>query len=330
MNTNPDADRRRFALRSLALASSGLLPLASRATATWPNRPVRLVVGFPGGSTPDMVARTLADPLAQMLGQPVIVENKPGASGNIAADQVAKATDGHTLGIFINGNLTSARLLNSKLPYDPARDFSYLSLLTTAPMVLVAPGNAPGGAAFFAEAVRQGERWNYGSVGHGTVAHLGIELLKTRVPGLKAVHVPYNGNPAVVTALIRGQLQMALMAPGAAIPQAKVGKLRVIGLTTSGRSALAPEVQPLSAAGVQDFNLEVWNALIGPASLPTQAQEKIVQALGPVLKSGAVRQRLFQQGWHVVGLSPEGLKQRVQQETLLLGDIIRKQNIRLE
>ncbi len=218
--------RRLFTLAATALAATSLAaPLAARAQA-WPAHPVKLVVGFPGGSTPDMVARAISEPLAQALGQPVIVENKPGASGNIAADYVAKATDGLTLGIVINGNLTSSKMLYSKLPYDPGKDFSYISLLTTAPLILVAPTSEPAGAAFFAEAKQQGDKWNYGSVGAGSVAHLGMELLKSKVPGLKPLHVPYNGNPAVVTGLIGGQVQMALMPPGVAMPQVKGGKLR--------------------------------------------------------------------------------------------------------
>ncbi|MCB2024511.1 MAG: tripartite tricarboxylate transporter substrate binding protein [Ottowia sp.] len=321
--------RRLFTLAATALAATSLAaPLAARAQA-WPAHPVKLVVGFPGGSTPDMVARAISEPLAQALGQPVIVENKPGASGNIAADYVAKATDGLTLGIVINGNLTSSKMLYSKLPYDPAKDFSYISLLTTAPLILVAPTSEPAGAAFFAEAKQQGDKWNYGSVGAGSVAHLGMELLKSKVPGLKPVHVPYNGNPAVVTGLIGGQVQMALMPPGVAMPQVKGGKLRAIGVTSSGKSALVPELPPLSQEGVKDFNLEVWTALVGPASLPRAVQDKLATVVGQIMKTPEVRQRLFNAGWQAVGTSPEGLKRRVEQETALLGGIIRAQNIKL-
>ncbi|HPK33881.1 MAG TPA: tripartite tricarboxylate transporter substrate binding protein [Ottowia sp.] len=321
--------RRLFTLAATALAATSLAaPLAARAQA-WPAHPVKLVVGFPGGSTPDMVARAISEPLAQALGQPVIVENKPGASGNIAADYVAKATDGLTLGIVINGNLTSSKMLYSKLPYDPAKDFSYISLLTTAPLILVAPTSEPAGAAFFAEAKQQGDKWNYGSVGAGSVAHLGMELLKSKVPGLKPLHVPYNGNPAVVTGLIGGQVQMALMPPGVAMPQVKGGKLRAIGVTTSGKSALVPELPPLSQEGVKDFNLEVWTALVGPASLPRAVQDRLATVVGQIMKTPEVRQRLFNAGWQAVGTSPEGLKRRVEQETALLGGIIRAQNIKL-
>jgi tripartite-type tricarboxylate transporter receptor subunit TctC len=299
------------------------------APAAWPTKPVRILVGFPGGSTPDMAARTLAEPLSRALGQPVVIENKPGASGNIAADQVAKATDDHTLGVVINGNLTSAKLLYPKLPYDPAKDFAPISLLATAPLVLVAPANEPGGAEFFTAARQGGSRWNYGSVGNGSVAHLGMELLKSRVPGLTPVHVPFAGNPQVVTAMLGGQIQMALIPPGVAMPHVRSGKLKAIGLT-GGRSSLVPEVAPLADAGVTNVNLEVWTALIGPAGLSKAAQARLAQEVPRIIRDADTRQKLFNQGWQAVGTSPEGLKSRVKDEAAILGNIIQTRGIKLE
>jgi len=299
------------------------------AEAAWPTKPVRIVVGFAGGSSPDMTARTLAEPLSRALGQPVIVENRPGASGNIAADLVAKANDDHTLGIVINGNLTSAKLLYPQLPYDPAKDFVLISLLTTAPLILVAPVSAPGGADFF-DAVRQGgTQWNYGSVGNGSVAHLGLELIKSRAPGLVPVHVPFAGNPQVVTALLGGQIQMGLMPPGVAMPQVRAGKLRAIGLA-GGRSSLVPDIAPLADAGITNVNLEVWNALIGPARLPAAAQRRLAIEVPRIIRDADTRQKLFNQGWNAVGSSPEGLKTRIREETMVLGNIIKSQGIRID
>ncbi|WP_371319812.1 Bug family tripartite tricarboxylate transporter substrate binding protein [Variovorax sp. dw_308] len=323
--------------RNLLLAASAaplfaplLAPLASHAQGnTWPTRPVHLVVGFPGGSTPDIAARVLAEALARALGQPVVVDNKPGASGNIAADFVAKATDDHTLGIVINGNLTSSKLLYPSLPYDPARDFTELSLLVTAPLVLVALPSLPSGPTFFDAARVAGDKWNYGSVGVGSVGHLGMELLKSRVRGFAPVHVPFQGNPQVITAMLGGQVQMALVPPGVAMPQVRTGKIKAIGLT-SGRSPLAPEVAPLANAGVRDFDLEVWAALLGPASLSKAAQERIAHELGPIMKSADVRQKLFDQGWQAVGTSPDGMRARVKKEAAIMAGIINAQGIKLE
>jgi tripartite-type tricarboxylate transporter receptor subunit TctC len=297
--------------------------------AAWPTRPVRILVGFPGGSTPDTAARTLAEPLSRALGQPVIIENKPGASGNIAADQVAKATDDHTLGVVINGNLTSAKLLYPKLPYDPAKDFAPISLLATAPLVLVAPANEAGGADFFTAARQGGAKWNYGSVGNGSVAHLGMELLKSRVPGLTPVHVPFAGNPQVVTAMLGGQIQMALIPPGVAMPHVRAGKLKAVGLA-GGRSSLVPEVPPLADAGVANVNLEVWTALIGPAGLSKAAQARLAQEVPRIVRDADTRQRLFNQGWQAVGTSPDGLRSRVKDEAAILGNIILSRGIRIE
>jgi tripartite-type tricarboxylate transporter receptor subunit TctC len=299
------------------------------APAAWPTKPVRILVGFPGGSTPDMAARTLAEPLSRALGQPVVIENKPGASGNIAADQVAKATDDHTLGVVINGNLTSAKLLYPKLPYDPAKDFTPISLLATAPLVLVAPANEPSGAEFFTAARQGSSRWNYGSVGNGSVAHLGMELLKSRMPGLTPVHVPFAGNPQVVTAMLGGQIQMALIPPGVAMPHVRSGKLKAIGLA-GGRSSLVPEVPPLADAGVANVNLEVWTALIGPAGLSKAAQARLAQEVPRIIRDADTRQKLFNQGWQAVGTSPEGLKSRVKDEAAILGNIIQTRGIKLE
>lgn len=299
------------------------------AQGTWPTRPVKLLVGFPGGSTPDIAARALAQYLSKSLGQPVVVENKPGASGNIAADQVSKATDDHTLGIVINGNLTSAKLLYPKLPYDPARDFALLSLLTTAPLVLVAPANLPGGADFFAAARVAGDKWNYGSVGTGSVGHLGMELLQNKVGQMAAVHVPYAGNAQIVNAMLGGQLQLALVPPGIAMPQVRAGKLRAIGLT-SGRSSLVGEVAPLAELGVRDFHLEVWTALVGPARLSLAAQQRLSVLVPEAMRDATVRQQLFAQGWNAVGTAPEGLRSRLLDETKITAKIIALRGIKLD
>ena len=312
-----------------ALLAAALAPAGGVWAQAWPSKPLRIVVGFPGGSTPDMAARVLADVLAKAYGQTVVVDNRPGASGNIAADQVAKASDDHTLGVVINGNLTSARLLNPKLPFDPARDFSLLSLLATAPLVLLGATNEPAGSAFFTAARQAGARWNYGSVGIGSVGHLGMELIKSRVPGFDAVHVPYNGNPAVLTALIGGQIQAALVPPGIALPQVRAGKVRAIGLT-GGRSTLAPEIAPLADLGVKADELEVWVALVGPAGLSAAAQQRLAREVPTLLREAEARQRLFAAGWQVQAGSPEALRLRVKAETRILGDIIAQRGIKSE
>lgn len=314
------------------LAALAASPFALRAaTNPWPTRPVRLLVGFPGGSTPDIAARALSDGLAKALGQPVVVENRPGASGNIAADLVAKATDEHTLGIVINGNLTVAKLLNPATPFDPASDFAPISLLTTAPLVLVTAGSAPGTtpAELLAWAKGLGTAGNYGTPGPGTVGHLGMELLKSKT-GIAAAHVPFNGNPAVVTALIGGQIQLSLLPPGLAMPQVRAGKLKAIATTAPVRSSLVPELPTLREVGVTGTDLEVWTALVGPASLPPAAVARLSGAVVELLREPEVRSKLLNAGWQAAGTAPEGLANRMRADTTQLAEIIRTRGIKTE
>ncbi|MDZ7918902.1 tripartite tricarboxylate transporter substrate binding protein [Rhodoferax sp.] len=327
--------RRALTLATLSIAacalSTGAMAQKASKTEAWPSKPLRIIVGFPGGSSPDLTARAFAEPLSKALGQPVIVENKVGAAGNIAADAVAKATDNHTIGLMINGNMTIAKLLNPKLSYDPLKDLQPLSLLGVSPLVLTAPANAPGNnAAEFLQAARAaGDRWNYGTPGMGTVGHLGMELLKSQAK-IAPVHVPYPGYPQVATAMIAGDLHLSLLPPALANAQIKAGKLKAIGVTASVRSPLAPEIPSLSEAGVKNFNLEIWNAVAAPNSLPPAAAAKLATLLSEIARSPEMRQKMFQQGWTVVGTTAEGLRLRVQSDTALLAGIIASQGIKID
>ena len=323
------------AVCGVVAAQPAAAPSASASTAAstpgWPSKPLKIIVGFPGGSSPDLVARTLAEPLSQRLGQPVIVENKVGAGGNIGADAVARATDHHTIGVMINGNLTIAKLINPKLPFDPLKDLVPVSLIGTAPLALAAPADAPGATAeaFFAAARSAGDRWSYGTPGVGTVAHIGMELLKGQT-GLQPVHVPYPGNPQVINAIIGGQIQLALLPPAMAAAQARAGKLRIVGLTSASRSTLVPEYPSLAEAGVKDFNLEIWNAVAAPRSMPAPMVARLSALLSEIARTPEVRAKLFQQGWQVTGTTAEGLALRIQSDARMLGDVIRTRGIKAE
>lgn len=303
----------------------------AEAAAPWPTKTVRLMVGFPAGSSPDLVARAMSEPLSKALGQPVIVENKPGAGGNIAADLVAKSTDNHTIGIMINGNLTIAKLLNPSTPFDPAKDLAPISLIGTAPLVLTAPASSTATSAqdFFVAARNAGNKWNYGTPGNGTVAHIGMEYLKTRTQ-IDPTHVPYPGNPQVITAMLGGQIDLSLLPPGLAMPQIRAGKLKAIGVTSPVRSVLVPELPSLAEGGVQNFQLEIWTAAAGPASLPKPIIAKLSTLISEIARSPEMRQKLFTQGWQVAGTSSEGLANRIKSDTNLLGGVIAMRNIKVE
>ena len=324
--------RRAFVMMALAAVSStALAQKSAKPQAPWPAKPVRIMVGFPGGSTPDLVARTIAEPLSKALGQPVIVENRPGAGGNIAADVVAKATDNHTIGVMINGNMTIAKLLNPATPFDPLKDLAPISLIATAPLLLTAPANAPFNNAqeFFLAARNGGNKWSYGTPGVGTVGHIGMELLKTKT-NIDAVHVPYPGNPQVINAMIGGQIQLSLLPPGLAAAQIRAGKLKAVGVTSINHSPLVPEFSSLHEGGIRGFQLEIWTAAAGPASMPKPVVAKLSSLISEIARTPEVRQKLFQQGWQVAGTSSEGLANRIKADTALLGGVIAMRGIKAE
>lgn len=328
---HPQPARRRLVqavAAGLGLGGVGWVQGLAWAQASWPSRPVRLLVGFPPGSSPDLMARTIADPLAQALGQPVVVENRPGAGGNVAADAVARADDGHTLGLMINGNMTIAKILNPATPYDPLTDLAPVSLLATAPLVLAAGAQVPGDtAAILAAGRAAGSRWNYGTPGIGTVAHIGMEMLKGAA-GWQAVHVPYPGNPQVINAMMQGDVQVALLPPGLAMPQVQAGKLKAVGLTSAGRSTLVPQVASLAELGLPGFQMEIWNAVAAPARMNPAHIQRVSMALAEIVRRPEIREKIFAQGWQVAGTSAEGLANRVRVDTARMRDVIERNQIR--
>ena len=307
--------RRRFLQTSLtatATATAALAApmLASRAFAqAWPSRPIKLVVPFPPGSSPDLIARLVAEPLGHALGQTVIVDNKPGAGGNIGTGAVAKAEpDGYTFLFTIQGPLVTAPLLSKSLNYDPARDLVPVTLVATSPNVLVVDPKL--GANTLAEFVRIAKekkgQLNYGSVGNGSAAHLAMELFKARA-GLEIVHVPYQGFPQVVNAILAGQVQAGFMVPGIAIAQIRAGKLKALGVTTLGRSGSLPELSSFVEQGYPGFEAISWQAVLAPAGTPKPIVERVASELIRIIKSDEVRGRMLGQYFSAAGTAPEAL-----------------------
>lgn len=316
------------AVKTAALAARPAPPVALE----WPTKPIRLLIGFPPGSVQDLSARAIAEPLSKSLGQPVIVENKSGASGTIAADQVAKSTDQHTFGVMNNSQLTIARLLNPMIAYDPAVDLAPVALIGTTPLVLVVSNFAQGNTAqeWLTWLRNQGDKASYGSPGTGTPGHLGMELIKSRSGGLGVMHVPYPGNPQLITAMLGGHLQAALLPPGLAMQQVRAGKMKAIGVTSDQRSMLAPELPTLREAGIMGADMELFTALAGPASLPAAVRDKLGAAVIEVLKTGETRQRLITVGWQPAPSTAEGLRTRMRSDTRNLGGIIMLRGIRAD
>jgi tripartite-type tricarboxylate transporter receptor subunit TctC len=301
------------------------------AEAAWPTKPVRILVGFPAGASPDLAARALAEPLSKILRQPVVVENKPGASGNLVAEQVAKATDDHTIGALINGNLTIAKLLNPAIPFDPEKDFAPVGLVGTAPLVLVVSGSATGKAPadWLLWARNLGSGGKYGTPGVGTVGHLGMELLKSRA-AITAQHKAYTGNPQVIAGLLAGEIHLALLPPGLALPHLKSGKLKAIGVTSPERSPLANELPTIRDADVRGADLEIWTALAAPAGMNKNAVIKLNAALVEVVSLPEVAGALLKTGWQAQPGTPEALARRMRADTARLGGVIIMKGIHSE
>ncbi len=316
-----------LALPALTVSGNATAQAAATRTGPWPQRPVKLVVGFPAGTSPDLNARMLADPLAQALGVSVVVENRAGAAGVIGAEAVAKATDGHTFGIIGIAALTIVPHLNPKLPYAP-KDFKPVTVIGSSPMLIVAANSVQfkDAADFFRVARESGSRWNYGSLGVGSTAHLGVELIKANT-GIEAQHVPFNGAPAVMAAMVNGDVQFASLPIGAALAQAQAGRIRAVALTSASRSILASGVPSLPEAGVAALDIEIWNAVMAPATTPKPVMDKFSRAVQVIIRSEDSRQKLFAQGWRADGTTPEALERRIRDESAMFAAVIKKRGI---
>jgi tripartite-type tricarboxylate transporter receptor subunit TctC len=267
---------------SLLVAIAALaLPLGAVAQSDYPNRPVRLVVGFaPGGST-DIVARIVAQKLGEKIGQPVVVENKAGAGGTIGADSVAKAPpDGYTLTLGTTSTHAIAPGAYSKLPYDPVKDFTHVSLVAITPYLLVTSQKTPAAklSDFVQLAKSQGGKMNYGSAGNGTATHLSMEMLKDAAK-IEMQHIPYKTNAESDRAILAGEVDAVFGSMPALLQNAKAGKVKPIAVGTATRSPALPDVPTVSEQGYPGFEAALWLGIMGPANLPKPVVDKLHKAL---------------------------------------------------
>lgn len=298
----------------------------------WPARTIRLVVPFPAGSSPDLIARVVAEPLSHALGQTIVVENRPGAGGNIGTGLVAKAApDGYTLLFTIQGPLVTAPLLSRSLPYDPVRQLAPVSLVATSPNVLVVSPQL--GAKTLADFVRIARerkgQLNYGSVGNGSASHLAMELFKARA-GIDLAHVPYQGFPQIVNAILAGEVQAAFMVPGIAMGQVRAGKLVALGVTTAGRSAALPELPSFAELGYPGFEAISWQAVLAPAGTPKPVIDRLSQELVRIIKSDEVRAKMLAQYFTAAGTAPQALAQLMKSERENWGRVIKAAGVQPE
>ena len=275
------------AVVSLLMADAAVT--AAHAQADYPNRPVRLIVGFPPGSAADVTARVLANRMSQIIGQQMVVEAKPGAGSSLAAEFVARAPkDGYTLFLLSSANITNAAI-NPKLPFDIAKDFAPIALVNSVAIVLVTPPSSGVGSVkeLIALAKSKPGEVLYASTGVGAAPHLSGELFAIRA-GVKLVHVPYQGSPQAVTDLLAGRVTMMFSPASTVVSQVAAGKLKALASATSKRPGILPDTPTMAEAGMPDFDTSIWFGLAAPAGTPRPVIDKLTRAVREAVNSDDV------------------------------------------
>ena len=314
----------------LAAAAMSLPTLAQ--TSSFPLRPVRIVVPYTTGGSNDVIARLLAQQLQETWGQPVVVENKPGAAGNIGASDIAKsAPDGHSL-LLTNINIVSMNPgLIANMPFDPQKDFAPMSLLGTTALALVVHPSVPANnVRELIDLARKGPgRLNYASSGNGSPQHMSAEMFKAMTK-TSMTHIPYRGAAPAVNDLLAGQVQVTIGVVNQLIPHIRAGKLKALGVTTRKRLAQMPDVPTLDEAGVPGYESEIWLGLAAPSATPPAIIEQINQAIRKAMATADVISKLQSQGIDVVVSSPDQMRQRGLEDLKRWGDIIRTAGIKVD
>ena len=317
--------------RRTLLAAPLLLPgLSAWAQQAWPERPVKVIVPFPPGSTGDIVVRAIAPQLSQVFGQAFVAENRSGAGGNLGTDAVAKATDGHTLGVSINGPLTTAQVLYPALPYDPARDLVPISqLVRMAQVLVVRPGLPTDFAGFVAHAKANPGKLSFGSVGAGSAGHLAMEDVMVRT-GIRMLHVPYRGFPPAVVDLMAGRIDAILLAAAAILPQLADNRVRGLAVTSAARMPQAPTVPTLAECGMAGAESYAFIGLVGPAGTPPARVARLAVEARRALEAPSVHAAMEAAGFEVVGNDPASFSAFLAAERARWEPLIRQLGITAE
>jgi tripartite-type tricarboxylate transporter receptor subunit TctC len=321
-----------FACCNAAVALHAALAPAPAAAQSYPERPIRLIVPFPAGGTVDAIARTLARELAEALRQPVVVENRAGGAGSIGSEAVAKATpDGYTLLMGTASTHGTNPAVQKSLPYDPVKDFTPVALVATTPYILVVNPSVPAAttAELLALVRAQPGKLNYGSYGNGSSNHLATELFRS-ITGADIVHVPYKGGAPAMTDLLAGQVQLMFDVFTTSSPHLRSGKLKLLGVGTVRRSALAPDTPTLAEAGVVGFEASTFFGVFAPAGTPRPIIERLNGEINRALGAADVKERLSAAGADPGGGTPEQLGQLVAAEVAKWTRLVRDRNLRFD
>jgi len=318
---------------SVWIAGIALALLAALAHAqAWPSKPIKWVVPFAPGGTTDILARTVGEKLALALGQPVVIENKPGAGGGVGAEYTAKsAPDGYTImGGTISTHAINASLYKS-LPYDPVKDFVAITLIARVPNMLVINPDVPAKDVKELIALLKGNpnKYSFASSGNGTSQHLSGELFKS-MSGTDMQHIPYKGSPPALQDVMGGQVTMTFDNITTAWPLAKAGKLRALAVTTAKRSSIAPDVPTLAESGLPGFEVGSWQGVFAPAGTPPEIVKRLNTEIVKILNLPDVREKLGGLGAEIVANSPEEFSALVKSEVVKWADVVKKSGAKVD
>lgn len=319
-------------LATIGAAACLAAAAAAQAADPWPARPVRLVVTSPPGGANDTQARVLGAQLTERLGQQVVIDNRGGASGMIAAEIVAKsAPDGYTLLMGTNSTFVVNPFLFPNVPYDTLRDFAPVAVTVTTPHVLLVHPSLPAKTVkeLIALARSQPGRLNYASSGSGSAFHLGMELFKT-VASVNVVHVPFKGSALSANAMISGDVQMMLVGMPTGMPLAKSGRARLLGMATPTRSALAPDVPTIAEAGVPGYGYQSWFGVVAPAGTARGIIQRLHDGFAAPLKRPDIRAKLAALGYEVITASPQEMAKKIRVDGKTWAKVIRDSGARAE
>jgi tripartite-type tricarboxylate transporter receptor subunit TctC len=321
-----------MSLRAAAVALALTLPVGGNALAQrYPQKPLQLIVPFPAGGGSDILARAVAPKLGEQLGQPIVVENRGGAGGNIGSDAVAKAgADGHTI-LFGSNTLAINAGLYPKLSFDPVKDFAPVGMVAAATMVLVVNPGVPVKTVkeLIDLAKASPDKVNFSTPGNGTPQHIAAELFN-RMAGVRITHVIYRGTGPALTDLLSGQTQASVMTLAAAKPHIDSGKLKALGVASAKRSAVMPALPTIAEAGVPGYEAELWYALFVPAATDRAIVTRLNAELRKALTTPDVREKLAQQGFETIEGPPEKLAEVLKADLAKYGTLIREANIKAE
>jgi tripartite-type tricarboxylate transporter receptor subunit TctC len=323
--------RRRLLQGGAGAALAGLLPSTALAQSAWPAKPLRFVVPFAPGGSSEIVARAAAGELSKTLGQNVFVDNKPGASGNIAMQEVARADDQHTIILGHIGTLAVNPFMFDKLPYDANRDFRPVSLLAKVPSLYVVHPNVPAKdlKEFIALVRARPGTMNYGSAGNGSAGHLAMEYLKMTA-NIFITHIPYRGTGPQLTDLLAGRLDAASVGAAAILPHVKAGKLRCIATGSTQRLPQLPDVPTVAEQGFPGFEMTQWYGMLAPASLAQANVDRLAAETQKAMKSPAALERLTQDAAQAVGGTPAQFAQFIADEQKRWKAVVERAKIKAE